>query len=110
MKAARAYQDSSRHRTVKVQEAEVFLRVNAALRQASCGSPLARAKALADNELLWLTVMDVLRDPANALPVPLRASVISLGLAVQREQRKTEPDFAFLTGINEQLAAGLSGH
>jgi flagellar biosynthesis regulator FlaF len=108
--ALQAYKKSASHRTVKEQEADVFLRVNAILRGAAEAEGLTRAKALADNERLWITLMDVLRDPSNQLPAPLRASVLSVGHAVRREAALAQPDFKFLIGINEQVAAGLAGN
>ena len=104
-----AYQSASRHRSLREQEADVFLRVNAGLRQAQLSDGPVASRALADNDRLWITLIDQLRDPANALAPPLRASIISVGLAVQREAAREEPDLSFLIGINEQLAAGLMG-
>ena len=49
-----------------------------------------------------------MRDPANALPQSLRASIVSVGLAVQREMNRDAPDFDFLISVNENIAAGLS--
>ncbi len=66
-------------------------------------------QAIADNRRLWLTVADLMRDPLNALPEDLRASIVSVGMAVQREMEQESPDFDFLIGINENIAAGLSG-
>jgi flagellar biosynthesis regulator FlaF len=106
---ASAYRRSATHRSLRAQEADVFLLVNAVLRGATKADDLARTKALADNDRLWTTVMDLMRDPFNALPAPLRAAVISVGFAVKREIVAPEPDFGFLVGINEQIAAGLSG-
>ena len=107
--ATRAYQQSARHRSLREQESDVFLRVNAALKAARGSDSLTQAKALADNDRLWIMLMDLMRDPGNALPPPFRAAVISIGMAVQRESGTATPDFNFLIGINEQLAAGLSG-
>ena len=107
--AARAYQASSAHRSLREQEADVFHRANAALRIGQTGNELDRVKALSDTGRLWATLVDLLRDPANALPAPLRGSMISVGLAVQREVGGPNPDFGFLIGLNEQIAAGLSG-
>ena len=107
--AAQAYKKAATHRTVKEQEADVFRRVNGVLRGALEADGLTRAKALADNERLWITLMDVLRDPSNQLPAPLRASVLSVGHAVRREAAQPQPDLRFLIGINEQIAAGLAG-
>ena len=50
-----------------------------------------------------------MRDPLNALPQELRASIVSVGLAVQREMDRDAPDFDFLIAINENIAAGLVG-
>ena len=63
---------------------------------------------IADNSRLWTTVIDLMRDPANALPETLRAAIVSVGLAVQREMQRDAPDFEFLIGVNEDIAAGLS--
>jgi flagellar biosynthesis regulator FlaF len=54
-------------------------------------------------------VIDLLRDPDNPLPVGLRASLISVGLAVQREMERDQPDVGFLLSVNDNIAAGLSG-
>jgi flagellar biosynthesis regulator FlaF len=50
-----------------------------------------------------------MRDPLNTLPRDLRASIVSVGITVQREMERQSPDFDFLIGINENIAAGLSG-
>ena len=69
---------------------------------------MPRVQAIADNRRLWLTVTDLMRDPLNTLPQDLRASIVSVGLAVQREMEVAVPDFDFLIAINENIAAGLS--
>jgi flagellar protein FlaF len=107
--AVHAYQASSSHRNLREQEAEVFQWVNGALRAARDKGPIARVRALADNRRLWTTVIDLVRDPANSLPLELRASIASVGLAVQREMDRDRPNFDFLITINENIAAGLSG-
>lgn len=107
--AARAYQASSGHRSLREQEADVFRRVNGALRVTRDAGEMARTRALADNRRLWGTVMDLMRDPANALPEPLRAQIVSIGLVVQRNMDGANPDWDFLIAINEQIVAGLSG-
>ena len=107
--ATRAYQQSARHRSVRDQEADVFRGVNARLRAAQDEQGIALTRALADNGRLWTTLLDLIRDPANPMPTPLKASILSVGLAVQREAAQDTPDLPFLIGINEQLAAGLSG-
>ena len=107
--AARAYEAASVYRSPREQEADVFRRTNGALKASRDAGPLQRVRALADNRRLWLVVGDLMRDPGNALPVPLRASIVSLGMAVEREMDRESPDFDFLIEINEHMAAGLSG-
>lgn len=106
--AARAYETAANHRSQRDQEADVFRRAIGALRSARGADPVQRVRALADNRRLWMAVNDLMRDPTNNLPPPLRASIVSVGLAVQREMDRDAPDFAFLIEINESIAAGLS--
>lgn len=107
--AARAYEAASVHRSPREQEADIFRRAIGALRAARDAGPVQRVRALADNRRLWMAVGDLMRDPANALPITLRASIISVGMAVEREMDREQPDFAFLIEVNENIAAGLSG-
>lgn len=86
----------------------MFRRVTGGLRAAKA-DPALLGTAVADNIRLWLRVGDVLRDPANALPAPLRAGIVSVGHAVQREMGRPNPDLDFLIGVNESITAGLSG-
>lgn len=107
--AVEAYEAASRHRSQRDQEADVFRRATAALKAARTAGAIARIRALADNRRLWLTVHDLMHDPANTLPLQMRAQIVSIGLAVQREMDQESPDFDFLIGINENFSAGLSG-
>jgi flagellar biosynthesis regulator FlaF len=50
-----------------------------------------------------------MRDPLNALPQDLRASIVPVAMAVQREMQKDRPDFDFLIEINENIAVALAG-
>jgi flagellar biosynthesis regulator FlaF len=103
--AAQAYRSAASHRSLREQEADVFRRANGALRAARNASAADRARAIADNRRLWLLVSDLVLDPENALPVPLKAG---LARTVQVEVRRPQPDFDFLIAINENIAAGLS--
>ena len=107
--AMRAYEAAATHRSQREQEADVFRRAIGALKAARDGNALQRVRALADNRRLWMTVHDLMRDPENGLPPELRASIISVGLTVQREMDRDQPDFGFLIEINENFAAGLAG-
>lgn len=107
-RATQAYEAASIRRSQRAQEADVFHRATGALRLARDGTPIARVRALADNRRLWTTIGDLMYDPLSTLPPALRAQIISVGLAVQREMDRDEPDFDYLVGINEHIAAGLS--
>jgi flagellar biosynthesis regulator FlaF len=107
--AIQAYRTASRYRSQRDQEADVFRQAVAGLRGAHGAGVIQQVRALADNRRLWMTVTDLMRDPTNALPEPLRASIISVGLSVQREMDQEKPDFDFLISINENIAAGLAG-
>lgn len=106
--ATRAYEAASSHRSQREQEADVFRRAIGALRAARDAGPLPRVRALADNRRLWLAVHDLMQDPASALPETLRASIASVGNAVQREMDREVPNFDFLISVNENIASGLS--
>jgi flagellar protein FlaF len=106
--ASRAYQTGSTHRSQRDQEADVFRYTNGALKSAVNASPIQRVRALANNRRLWLTVADLMRTPENRMPPELRASIVSVGLAVQREMDREEPNFDFLIQINQTFAEGLS--
>jgi flagellar protein FlaF len=106
--AARAYQTATSHRSQREQEADVFRHTIGALKLARDAGPIPRLRALADNRRLWLTVTDLMHDPESALPMDLRASIVSVGLAVQREMDRDTPNFDFLIEINQTIAEGLS--
>jgi flagellar biosynthesis activator protein FlaF len=107
--AVRAYQGATAQRSLREQEADVFRRANGALRSAQDSGPVALVRALVDNRRLWSTVLDLVRDPDNRLPAPLRAAIVSVGMTVQREMDQAQPDVDFLIEINNQVAVGLSG-
>ena len=91
MQASRAYQTSSESRSLRAQEADIFHRANGAMRTALDGTELDRVRAVADNRRLWLTVLGLVQDPHNQLPVPVRASLMSVGRSVQREMDAASP-------------------
>ena len=96
-----------RRLTPKQMEAEVFARATRAIHAAGEGEPLARARAVADNRRLWDTVHASVLDPANALPVDLRARIAGVAMAVIRECEAEAPDLGFVAEMNDQFAAGL---
>lgn len=105
--ATRAYGAAANLRSGKQQEADVFRRATGALRNVA-GSELDRTRALAENRLLWSTVIALMKDPANALSSELRAGIVSVGMAVQRELDRPAPDVNFIIAVNESMTAGLA--
>jgi flagellar biosynthesis regulator FlaF len=104
--AARAYGASRNALDLRVQEADVFRRVIGALK-AAMTDEARRPRALSDARRLWLAVETALADPHNQLPRQLRASIVSIGRAVQRELDEPEPDLGFLIEMSEAIASGL---
>lgn len=107
--ATRAYAAAQNLRSQREQEADLFRRANAALRQAGEPGSITSVRALADTSRLWTAVIDLVRDPQNALPEPLKASIVAVGRAVQRELESPAPDLDFLMSVNDDLAVGLAG-
>lgn len=105
----RAYGAARAARDPREQEADVIRRVTFGLRAALDEEGAARVRAVADNRRLWLAMETALLDPTNQLPPPMRAGLVSLGRAVQREMDGPTPDLAFLIEVNEQVATGLVG-
>lgn len=93
----------------RAREAALFRRVTDSLIDGLHGDDTARRAALAPNRLLWSALTMLLSEKPSALPLGLRAALISLGLAVQREMRRASPDLRYLVEINEQIIAGLNG-
>lgn len=95
----------------KQMEAEIFVRATRAIRAltdiAVPAQPIAHARAVADNRRLWDTVHTLVLDPSNALPVPLRASIAGVALAVIRETEAEAPDLHFIAEMNDHFAAAL---
>jgi flagellar biosynthesis activator protein FlaF len=104
--AVRAYGASRGALDLRVQEADVFRRVTGGLR-AAAQDETRRARALSDMRRLWIAMEGALADPHNQLPRGLRAGIISIGRAVQRELDEPNPDFGFLIEMNESIALGL---
>ena len=106
--ASRAYQAAAESQSTRQREADIFRQTIGRLQASRAAGPIARVRALADNRRLWMTIADLMRDVDNNLPAETRAGILSVGIAVQREMDRDEPDFDFLITINRQIAEGLS--
>lgn len=108
-KAFQAYRGVQATRTPREQEAEVFATAAGRMRLAATeGTDMARLRARHDARRLFLTLRLSMMDPANQLPAPLRASVVSVCDAALREVEEEKTDFEFLAGICDDFRAGLS--
>ena len=109
MAGMRRYGAAQQTRSLQEQEADVFRRVNYALKAAINADAIERARAVADNRRLWLAVEAAMMHPANQLAAALKASIVSLGRSAQRDMDTREPDLPFLINLNDQMILGLSG-
>jgi flagellar biosynthesis activator protein FlaF len=107
--AIQAYRAASRYRSQRDQEADVFRQAIAGLRSSQGIEQIQQVRALADNRRLWMMVTNLMTDPDNVLPDPLKARIVAVGRSVQREMEQEKPDLDFLIAINESIAAGLAG-
>ena len=108
-KAFQAYQRVQGTRTLRDQEAEVFAIAAGRIRLAVAeGTDMDRIRARADARLLFSTLRLSVLDPANQLPVPLRASIVSVCDAALREVEQEKTDFEFLAGVCDDFRIGLS--
>jgi flagellar protein FlaF len=72
--------------------------------------PMTRIRALNGNVRLWSLLTEYLSDPANALPDPIKASYISLGLFARRASvaaLTTATDLSTLIGLNTDVLEAL---
>jgi len=97
----------------KLQEREIFSRVTHRLRLAhQKADPIEVARAISDNQVLWTVLIADLQNPANVLPPALKASIVSVGMAVMREMDKmgkSTIDYDFLIAVNQNIMDGLEG-
>jgi flagellar protein FlaF len=95
-------------------EYRLFAQVTLALMEAARADPsdiAARVDALDWNRRVWTVLGEDCANPANGLPAPLRASIISLSMwvgrhtsAVIRRHEEIEP----LINVNRMILLGLA--
>ena len=97
----------------KLQEREIVARVTHRLKLAQQkNDPVETARAVSDNQVLWTVLMADLQNPLNSLPPALKASIVSIGMAVMREMDrmgKGTLDYDFLITVNQNIMDGLEG-
>ncbi|HVH02404.1 MAG TPA: flagellar biosynthesis regulator FlaF [Amaricoccus sp.] len=106
---------SSPIRTGRDTEYAIFARVTGALGAVDEADRRAfpqLARAVADNQRLWGVLAEDLMNDDNQLPVPLRASLISLAEFVRRHSMAVlggRASIAPLIDINTMIMKGLRG-
>jgi flagellar protein FlaF len=108
------HQAATRAESPRQTEYRLFAQVTMALMQAAKADPGdlgARIDALDWNRRVWTVLSDDCSNPANGLPAPLRASIISLSMwvgrhtsAVIRRREEIEP----LIEVNRLIMQGLA--
>ena len=107
------HQAATRSESPRETEYRLLAQVTLALMEAAKADPSdlpRRLDALDWNRRVWTVLADDCANPANLLPAPLRASIISLGLwvgrhtgAVIRREEEIEP----LIEVNRLIMQGL---
>lgn len=111
-----AYQQTAqRTESPRALEYRLFGQVTRALMAAAESDPkdfTTRIDALAWNRQVWSTLAGACREPDNALPVQVRANIVSLSLFVSRHSSKVmtgDEDFETLIDLNRMMMQGLGG-
>jgi flagellar biosynthesis activator protein FlaF len=111
-----AYQQAAqRAESGRETEYRLFGQVTRALMEAAKADPFdfrTRVDALDWNRRLWTALGTDCADPENALPEPLRASIISLSIWVQKytsQVIRREEEIEALIDVNRIIMQGLSG-
>lgn len=108
-----AYQTAQRvTENPRMTEYRLFAQVTKALLDAREGGTAERARAIDWNRRLWLALQSDCATDANALPVDLRAGIISLAIWVDKHSRQAlrrEADLQPLIDVNRSIMEGLLG-
>lgn len=99
-------------RTARDAEYAIFATVTRALSAADESDYRALARAVTDNQRLWGALAEDLMSEGNALPVQLRASLISLAEFVRKHTMAVlggRAGVAPLVDINTMIMKGLRG-
>lgn len=75
---------------------------------AAGGDPLARRRALADQQALWGQVLGDVAAAGEALPPSLRDDLLRLAAVVLGDLEEIEPDIALHVTVNRAMRDGLA--
>ena len=108
------HQAATRAESPRQTEYRLFAQVTLALMEAAKADPgdvAARVDALDWNRRVWTVLGDDCANPANGLPAPLRASIISLAIWVGRHTSaviRRREDIEPLIEVNRLIMQGLA--
>ncbi|MDB5427403.1 MAG: flagellar FlaF family protein [Phenylobacterium sp.] len=108
------HQAAKRAESPRQAEYRLFAQVTLALMEAAKADPsdvAARIDALDWNRRVWTVLGDDCANPANGLPAPLRASIISLAIWVGRHTSaviRRREDIEPLIEVNRLIMQGLA--
>ena len=108
------HQAATRAESPRQTEYRLFAQVTLALMEAAKADPgdvAARVDALDWNRRVWTVFGDDCANPANGLPAPLRASIISLAIWVGRHTSaviRRREDIEPLIEVNRLIMQGLA--
>ncbi|HEY8003168.1 MAG TPA: flagellar biosynthesis regulator FlaF, partial [Phenylobacterium sp.] len=107
------HQASTRAESPRQTEYRLFAQVTLALMEAAKSDPAdvaGRVDALDWNRRIWTVLSEDCANPDNALPAPLRASIISLAIWVGRHTSaviRRREDIEPLIEVNRMIMQGL---
>jgi flagellar protein FlaF len=108
------HQAATRAESPRQTEYRLFAQVTLALMEAAKADPsdvAARVDALDWNRRVWTVLAEDCANPANGLPAPLRASIISLSIWVGRHTSaviRRREGFEPLIQVNRIIMQGLA--
>ncbi|HEY2750574.1 flagellar biosynthesis regulator FlaF [Phenylobacterium sp.] len=108
------HQAATRAESPRQTEYRLFAQVTLALMEAAKADPsdvAARVDALDWNRRVWTVLAEDCANPANGLPAPLRASIISLSIWVGRHTSaviRRREGFEPLIQVNRVIMQGLA--
>ncbi len=108
-----AYQKANQNtENPRQREYRAFAMLTRAMEEAEADDQMAKVRAVAKNQQLWLTLQKDLISEGNGLPKELRGQLLSIALWVARYSgpaMRGEAELAPLITVNKQIMEGLNG-
>lgn len=108
-----AYQKANQNtENPRQREYRAFAMLTRAMEEAEASDQMAKVRAVAKNQQLWLTLQKDLISEENGLPKELKGQLLSIALWVARYSgpaMRGEAELAPLITVNKQIMEGLRG-